>query len=141
MRLIILYTRLMHGSPETSLYLQACTSLAPPIPHQVPDFTSLISDEVEAQRFLDATAADLPKPPKASSAQERRAPIGKVVLFTNKAEVPGIYKALAMHFTGKSRMLFAWSTATMDGPAYALMQKMNVSFWLRSRVQLSLWVW
>ena len=94
---------------------------------QVPDFTSTISNEVEAQSFLDASFSDLPKAPKVSSPKEREAPIGKVLLFTSKDEVPGIYKALAAQFTGKSRLLFAWTKVDTDGPAMPLMQKMNVS--------------
>jgi len=104
-----------------------CATLSPNT-KQVPDFTSALTSEVEAQRFVDATATDLPKVPKGSTAEERRAPIGKVVLFTNKGEVPGVYKALAMHFAGRSRLLFAWARATTDaGPGSSLMQKMNVS--------------
>lgn len=50
-----------------------------------------------------------------------------MLLFTSKDEVPGIYKALAAQFTGKSRLLFAWTKVDSDGPAMPLMQKMNVS--------------
>jgi hypothetical protein len=94
----------------------------------VPDFTSSISSEGEAQAFLDASPSDLPLPPPAASPAERNAPIGKVLLFTTKPEVPGIYKALAAQFAGKARLLFAWVSAdASEGPSYPLMQKMNVS--------------
>lgn len=95
---------------------------------QVPDYTIPITGEMEAQFFLDATAETLPKPPKAKTFEERHAPIGKVLLFTNRPEVPSIYKALALQFVGKSRLLFAWVKVETDaGPGVALMQKMNVS--------------
>jgi hypothetical protein len=99
---------------------------------QVPDFTIPLSNEFEAQSFMDATSEDLPKAPKAMGAlrnlQERNAPIGKVFLFTNQDHAPHIYKALAMQFVGVSRLLFAWiKVSTTEGPAYPLMQKMNVS--------------
>lgn len=94
---------------------------------QVPDFTIPLSNEYEAQYFMDATAADLPKTPK-SPLQERNAPIGKVFLFTNQDHAPHIYKALAMQFVGTSRLLFAWTkVSTTEGPSYPLMQRMNVS--------------
>jgi hypothetical protein len=95
---------------------------------KVPDFTIPLSNEYEAQSFMDATAEDLPKPAKARTLQERNPPIGKVFLFTNQDHAPPIYKALAMQFVGNSRLLFAWiKVSTNEGPAYPLMQRMNVS--------------
>jgi hypothetical protein len=125
-----LHPPLHSGSPPPSL---ASPCFPPPLPSpppwaQVPDFTSSIGSEGEAQAFLDASASDLPKQPPAASAEERETPIGKVMLFTSKSEAPGIYKALAMQFAGKARLLFAWATVDpSEGPSYPLMQKMNVS--------------
>lgn len=113
---------------DTQPMVHTCLSCVARVHTQVPDLTSPLSSELEAQAFLDASPADLPVPPKGSRA-ERDAPVGKVVLFTTKAEVPGIFKALAAHFAGKSRLVFAWSRNTVDGPGLKLMQKMNVS-WL-----------
>jgi hypothetical protein len=94
---------------------------------QIPDFTIQLSNEVEADAFVKATADSLP-PDAIRSAEDRRAPIGKVFLFTTKTSVPGMYKALAAQHFGKSRLLFGWATtAESNGPALPLMQKMNVS--------------
>ncbi|WIA14176.1 hypothetical protein OEZ85_002717 [Tetradesmus obliquus] len=93
---------------------------------QIPDFTIQLSNEVEADAFVKATADSLP-PDAIRSAEDRRAPIGKVFLFTTKSSVPGMYKALAAQHFGKSRMLFGWATTAHEkGPALPLMQKMNV---------------
>lgn len=82
---------------------------------------------MEADAFVKATADSLP-PDAIRSAEDRRAPIGKVFLFTTKSSVPGMYKALAAQQFGKSRMLFGWATTAHEkGPALPLMQKMNVS--------------
>jgi hypothetical protein len=94
---------------------------------QVPDFTIHLTGAVEADAFISATADSLP-PDAIRSTDDRRAPIGKVVLFTTRSSVPGMYKALAAQHFGRSRLLFGWTTtADEDGPAVALMQKMNVS--------------
>lgn len=93
---------------------------------QVPDFTSQLTNEVEGQQFLAATGAALPDA-AIRTAADRKGPVGKVFLFTTKHEVPGIYKALAMQFHGKARLLFCWTTPDNKGPGYPLMQKMNVS--------------
>lgn len=99
-----------------------------PAHRQVPDYTVPLSSEVEAQAFLEASVADLPKAPKARTYEERHAPIGKVLLFTNKGSVPGVYRALALQFVGTSRLLFAWvQVSETEGPGIPLMQKMNVS--------------
>jgi hypothetical protein len=108
----------------------------------VPDFTVPLSDEVAAQAFLDASAADLPVPPKGQRFRARDAPVGKVLLFTLKDEAPGIYKALAAHFAGRSRLLFAWARASVaDGPGVRLMQKMNVRTCVRACVRACARVW
>jgi hypothetical protein len=94
---------------------------------QIPDSTIRLSDAEEADAFISATADSLP-PDAIRSTDDRRAPIGKVFLFTAKSSVPGMYKALAAQHFGKSRLLFGWTTtADEQGPALALMQKMNVS--------------
>lgn len=92
----------------------------------MPDLTRELSNEGEVQAFLDATADDLPLAPPAGSLHERGAPVGKVLLFTSKAEVPGIFRALATSFSGHARLLFAWARTTQEGPGLRLMQKMNV---------------
>lgn len=91
----------------------------------MPDFTSLLSSPEEADRFVAATGNDLPDA-AIHSAEDRKSPVGKIFLFSTKKEVPGIYKALAMQFHGKSRLLFGWTAQDDDGPGYAMMQKMNV---------------
>ena len=93
---------------------------------QVPDFTLELTDEADGQSFIAATGAQLP-PGAIKTAADKKGPVGKVFLFSTKYEVPGIYKALAMHFHGKSRLLFGWTTPDAKGPGYPLMQKMNVS--------------
>jgi hypothetical protein len=93
---------------------------------QIPDSTIRLSEAEEADAFISATADSLP-PDAIRSTDDRRAPIGKVFLFTAKSSVPGMYKALAAQHFGKSRLLFGWTTtADEQGPALALMQKMNV---------------
>eukprot|EP00878_Enallax_costatus_P011712 GHUV01012227.1.p1 GENE.GHUV01012227.1~~GHUV01012227.1.p1 ORF type:complete len:637 (+),score=223.38 GHUV01012227.1:909-2819(+) len=92
---------------------------------KVPDFTLELTDEADGQSFIAATGAQLP-PAAINTAAERRGQVGKVFLFSTKYEVPGIYKALAMHFHGKSRLLFGWTTPDTKGPGYPLMQKMNI---------------
>lgn len=92
----------------------------------MPDFTAHLTNEIEGQLFLAATAADLPDA-AITHAAARKGPVGKVFLFTMKHEVPGIYKALALQFHGKSRLLFCWTAPDNKGPGYPLMQKMNVS--------------
>jgi hypothetical protein len=92
---------------------------------QVPDFTSLLSSELEASAFAQATGAvNLGGTPDSSS---KAPPAGKVFLFSTKQEVPGVYKALAMQLHGKANLMFAWTTPESTGPGPALMKKMNVS--------------
>lgn len=93
---------------------------------QVPDFTAHLTDELEAEAFVAATGISLPDAAIRSSA-DRKGPVAKVFLFSTKRRVPGIYKALAMHFYGKSRLLFGWTTPDDSGPGFPLMQKFSVS--------------
>lgn len=92
----------------------------------MPDFTLELTDEADAQSFMAATGSQLP-PAAIRIAADKDLPVGKVFLFSTKYNVPGIYKALAMHFHGKSRLLFGWTTPDNKGPGFPLMQKMNVS--------------
>lgn len=85
-----------------------------------------LEDEIDGQRFTSATGADLPEA-AIKTAADRKGPIGKVILFSTKNEVPALYKALAMNFHGKSRLLFGWTRPDSEGPGWSLMQKMNVS--------------
>lgn len=107
----------------------------------MPDFTSLLSDEGEAQAFVAATASSLPRRRRGSGghdADEDGAPVGKVFLFSTKHDVPGIYKALAAQFHGRSRLLFAWTSPDTAGPGVSLMQKMNVSGHMTGRLAAQL---
>lgn len=72
--------------------------------------------------FLTSLSSPIPLDPFAHLSTT-----GKVLLFSTKSEAPAIYKALAMQFAGKSRLLFAWSQASSEGPSHMLMQRMNVS--------------
>eukprot|EP00879_Flechtneria_rotunda_P014908 GHRR01015576.1.p1 GENE.GHRR01015576.1~~GHRR01015576.1.p1 ORF type:complete len:609 (+),score=148.82 GHRR01015576.1:560-2386(+) len=91
---------------------------------QVPDLTIELTDEEDAQAYINATAADMPIVFR--SQHHKDSPIGKVFLFSTKQDVPGLYKALAMRFHGKARLVFAWTSPDESGPGYPLMQRMHV---------------
>eukprot|EP00775_Hariotina_reticulata_P011263 gene11263-11412_t len=91
---------------------------------QVPDFTSLLTSELEANAFVQAAGA-VHLGSSSSDGSTKGSPTGKVFLFSTKQEVPGVYKALAMQLHGKANLMFAWTTPDTTGPGPAMMKKMN----------------
>ena len=67
----------------------------------------LLTGKDQLQMFAAMTLNPASKGEPGSSSSTGQ-PLGKVILFASKKDVPGVYKALAEQMTGKANYMFGW---------------------------------
>jgi hypothetical protein len=65
----------------------------------------LLTGKEQLQMFASMTLNPASKGDSTSSSSQ---PLGKVILFASKKDVPGVYKALAQQMSGKANYMFGW---------------------------------